>query len=639
MYTVKRSPYNPILVPDPTRAWESVAFNPCAVVYKKQTHLIYRAMGLPDKMLNPPTAISVIGTATSRDGHRYEDHTMFFGPSEDFDRYGCEDPRTTHFEGKFYTFYTALGGIPFSAGNIKIACAISDDLTQIESKHLVTPFNAKAMALFPERINGLATVILTAHQDEPPQKIAIAQAVHVDDFFKPEFWHEWDKDIQKHSIQIIRNDQDFAEVGAPPIKTEHGWLLVYSYMKDYFKGDARVFGIEALLLDLNDPTQVVARTQGPFLVPEQPYEGYGIVKQVTFPSGALLHGDRLDVYYGGADTVGAMASIHLPHLFAAMGIESSPLMTRAKSNPILTAVPEHPWEAKLAFNPAAIDAGGSVHILYRAMGADNTSTMGYARSEDGIHIDERLDAPVYVPREDFEQKRGSPNGNSGCEDGRISQIGDRLYLCYTAYDGINHTRVAVSSISVDDFVAKRFDQWSKPQLITPNYLDEKDVCLFPEAIRGKYVLLHRVSPYICIIHFDTLDFSKEEINRCVELMGPRPGTWESEKVGIAGPPIKTEKGWLLIYHAVSGDKHYSLGAALLDLDDPTVVLARTVDPILSPDEPYEKIGEINNVVFSNGAVVRGDTLFVYYGGADAVVGVATGSISRLLDILAPSSLA
>jgi predicted GH43/DUF377 family glycosyl hydrolase len=148
-----------------------------------------------------------------------------------------------------------------------------------------------------------------------------------------------------------------------------------------------------------------------------------------------------------------------------------------------------------------------------------------------------------------------------------------------------------------------------------------------------------VSPYICIIHFDTLDFSKEEINRCVELMGPRPGTWESEKVGIAGPPIKTEKGWLLIYHAVSGDKHYSLGAALLDLDDPTVVLARTVDPILSPDEPYEKIGEINNVVFSNGAVVRGDTLFVYYGGADAVVGVATGSISRLLDILAPSSLA
>ncbi len=124
----------------------------------------------------------------------------------------------------------------------------------------------------------------------------------------------------------------------------------------------------------------------------------------------------------------------------------------------------------------------------------------------------------------------------------------------------------------------------------------------------------------------------------MELIGPRPGSWESEKVGIAGTPMKTEKGWLLIYHAVSEEKHYSLGAALLDISDPSKVLGRTIEPILTPRMDYELVGEVPNVVFSCGHIIRDDTLYIYYGGADMVTGVATCSLSWLLGILQPPSL-
>ena len=123
------------------------------------------------------------------------------------------------------------------------------------------------------------------------------------------------------------------------------------------------------------------------------------------------------------------------------------------------------------------------------------------------------------------------------------------------------------------------------------------------------------------------------------IMGPRPDHWDNRKIGASSPPLETEAGWLLLCHGIyDPGTIYRTGAVLLDRDDPTRVLARTKNPILEPQMPWELHGLVGNVVFPCGAVVRGDTLFVYYGGADAVVAVATTSLSDLLEGLTSGRL-
>ena len=274
------------------------------------------------------------------------------------------------------------------------------------------------------------------------------------------------------------------------------------------------------------------------------------------------------------------------------------------------------------FNPAAIDLNGKVHILYRALSSDNTSTVGYAASVDGATITERLPEPIYKPTEDFETKK-IENGNSGCEDPRLTKIGSKLYMCYTAFDGIGPPRVAVTSISEKDFLAKRF-KWAKPILITPRGIDDKDTCILSEKIGGKYMILHRIGTDICADYVKSLDFKNETISKCIKIFGPRAGMWDSGKVGISAPPVRTKNGWLLLYHA-SSDRHhtYRLGAVLLDKDDPTIILSRSADPIFMPEEVWEKEGIVNNVIFPCGMVVRDALVYIYYGGADKVTGIAT----------------
>jgi predicted GH43/DUF377 family glycosyl hydrolase len=601
------------------------------------THVLYRALGRPDVLMTP-AGTSTIGKALSLDGRHFQSRRQFIIPEEPWEKYGCEDPRVTAFEGTHVIFYTALGGMPFGPGNIKVACALSKDLETIDEKHLVTPFNAKAMALFPERVGGKITVILTAHTDEPPAKIAIAQCDKLEELWDLSFWERWHKEIDAHRINPLRGEQDHVEVGSPPIKTKNGWLVFYSYIQNYFGGGERVFGIEAMLLDLEDPRIIRGKTKGPIMVPEEIYERYGMVPNIVFPSGALLHKDgRVDIYYGGADTVCARASLNLEDLLSAMLPERRiELAVRAKENPIITPNPAHPWEKKATMNAAALDVGGTIHLLYRAMGDDNISTIGYAASKNGTKIVRRDPEPAYKPREEFEMKKNG--GNSGCEDPRLTKIGNTVYMTYTAFDGIHPTRVALTSISIKDFVAKRWEKWSKPQLTTPENVNDKDTCLLPEKVKGQYMILHRIDPQLCADFLDTLNFQKSRLTRCVEIMGPRPGMWDSQKIGIAGPPIKTKKGWLLIYHGVSKSSTYRLGAVLLDLKNPSLVVSRSVDAILEPLEEYERNGQVHNVVFSCGAVLRDDTLFIYYGGGDTVLGVAKVSLKKLLTILLPKNL-
>jgi predicted GH43/DUF377 family glycosyl hydrolase len=640
MYVIRRASHNPLIAPIADRQWEARAtFNPCPVKSPngKITHLLYRALGRPDALMTP-AGISTIGKAISIDDEHFQNRRQLIIPDEPWEKYGCEDPRVTYFEGRYAILYTALGGMPFGPGNIKVAMALSKDLETIDEKHLVTPFNAKAAALFPERVGGKVTMMLTAHTDEPPSKIAIAQANSIEEFWDLSFWEKWHADINAHTINPLRFPQDHVEVGSPPIKTKEGWLVFYSYIQNYFGGGERVFGIEAMLLDLKDPTKIIGATHGPIMVPEETYEKYGMVPDIVFPSGALLQKNgRLDIYYGAADTVCARASLNLDDLLNALiPTRRVELAVRFKNNPILKPVAAHPWEKKAVFNAAAVDVGGSVHLLYRAMGDDNTSVIGYAKSKSGASITSRSAAPAYVPREEFEMKKG--NGNSGCEDPRITKIGNMLYMMYTAYDGVHSTRVALTSISAKDFLAQKWEKWSRPQLTTPENVNDKDTALFPEKINGQYMLLHRIDPQLCADFLDTLDFNKSRLTRCIEIMGPRPGMWDSVKIGIAGPPIKTAKGWLLIYHGVSKTSTYRLGAVLLDPKNPSIVLSRTVDTILEPLEEYERVGVVNKAVFSCGTVVRGDTLFIYYGGADTVLCGAKVSLKKLLAILMPDNL-
>jgi predicted GH43/DUF377 family glycosyl hydrolase len=213
-------------------------------------------------------------------------------------------------------------------------------------------------------------------------------------------------------------------------------------------------------------------------------------------------------------------------------------------------------------------------------------------------------------------------GNSGCEDPRLTQIGDTIYMCYTAYDGVSPTRVALTSIPVDSFL-KKYWRWAPPVLISPPGYDDKDACIFPEKVDGQYLIFHRIGDDIDIALVPDLRFTGARWLGERRWLAPRRGWWDNFKVGIAAPPVRTRRGWLLLYHGVASDRKYRVGAVLMDLKDPTRIIGRTDEPLLQAETECEKNGQVPDVVFPCGNVIIGDTLFVYYGGADSVCCVAT----------------
>ena len=627
---IKRLDQNPILVPDKQNKWEARgSFNPSVIKFSGGYKMVYRAVSDEGR--------SIVAVAESRDGLDWENRKELVVPSEEWDKCGCEDPRVSYMEGKYYIFYTAISVWPPEAKGIKVGVAISQDLKKIEEKHSVTPFNAKATGLFPDKVDGKYELVVTADTDILPPKIGMARAEKVEDFWDEDFWQQWYNKIGKYQLRLSRLNTDQIEIGALPVKTNEGWLFFYAHISNYFEEKKRIFGIEAVVTDLNQPTKIIKRTDGPLLMPETEYERSGEVKNVIFPSSALDMGDKWRIYYGAADTFGAAGEIDKKRLEQIMN--KNPIgrvikLKKSKKNPILTAIKEHAWEAKAVFNPTVIEEDGKFWVIYRALSEQMVSTMGCAISKDGYNFYWRLPEPIYVPRMNYEQKKVEGN-YSGCEDPRITKIDDKFYMCYTAYDGAGPPRVAMSWIEKKDLVVQNW-LWSEPILISPPSEDNKDACLFPEKIQGKYVLLHRVGGkeiavdwLLDLNHFDGANWLEKE--GAIERIR---GSWEGAKIGIAGPPIKTEKGWLLLYHGVSEiDGQYRVGAMILDLLEPTKVLARTKYPILEPTQDFEKKGLMDNVVFPCGAVVVNGRLFVYYGGADCAVGVASIKLEKLLKYL------
>ena len=624
---------NPILEANPKNNWESrVAYNGCPIKNGKHYNLLYRAQG-PAKIDNKELLLSTVGIAEAPNKTDFEKRRPFIYPELNWEKFGCEDPRVTNIDGEFFTFYTAISDYPITSAGVKVALALSSDLEKVTEKHLVTPFNAKAMTMFPRKINGNYATIFTYGTEGGNSSIAYASFPEKKDIWSPDYWQNWTEHVNHHLIDLDRLNTDRVEVGAPPIEVDKGWLIIYSHIQNYYS-QSRIFGIEAAILDKDDPTKVLYKTADPIMIPQEDYELQGMVPNVIFPSGCLLENDFLYIYYGAADTSVAIAVMGLDELYEHLRpvTKKQIKLEKYQNNPILKPNPFYPWQAKAVLNPTVFHHEGVFHIVYRAISNDNTSVMGYATSTDGYNLDYLHPEPIYGPRIEFESKK-IPNGNSGCEDPRVTVMGDKIYMLYTAYNGIEPPAIAMTSILMSDFLAHRFSNWTSPVIISRPGQDNKDGCLLPEKVGGKYVFFHRPESKGMIVDLvDDLEFGHGNYLDSDLCISVNFNSWENLKTGVAGTPIKTKYGWLVLYHAINAvDRYYRVGALMLDLNDATKVIGKIDDPILEPFYPYERQGLVNNVVFPCGHIVVNNKMYVYYGGGDSCICVATASLTEVID--------
>ncbi|MDO3411470.1 glycoside hydrolase family 130 protein [Saccharibacillus sp. CPCC 101409] len=241
-----------------------------------------------------------------------------------------------------------------------------------------------------------------------------------------------------------------------------------------------------------------------------------------------------------------------------------------------------------------------------------------ARSADGRHFTVD-DKPFIYPSGELE--------TFGIEDPRVTQIGDTYYIYFSAASPVG---IGESLVSTKDFVHTEHHG----MIFGP---DNKDVIIFPEKVGGKYYALHRPTtpstgrPEVWLAESDNLLYWGNHKH----LLGLRADRWDSGRIGGGAVPIRTERGWLALYHGATKEHRYCMGAVLLDADDPSRVLARSARPILEPEAPYETDGFFGGVVFACGAVVDGDVVRLYYGAADTSTACAELSLREILDGLEP----
>lgn len=248
---------------------------------------------------------------------------------------------------------------------------------------------------------------------------------------------------------------------------------------------------------------------------------------------------------------------------------------------------------------------------------DYLSTLSHiriARSKDGINFTVE-DNPFIYPVDASEKY--------GCEDARITEIGGKYY--------INFTVVSEDSWSTKLAFTNNFKELQRLGIIF--HPENKDVAIFPEKVNGKYVALHRPNNSgfgkPSIWYSESPDLLHWGNHRCIAR--PRDMKWESMKIGGGAPPIKTEEGWLVIYHGKGDNSVYSLFSLLLDLDEPYKIKKRADKPLLVPTEPFETDGFFGNVVFSNGMIEKNGQVYIYYGASDESVGLALTTVDYLLE--------
>jgi predicted GH43/DUF377 family glycosyl hydrolase len=257
---------------------------------------------------------------------------------------------------------------------------------------------------------------------------------------------------------------------------------------------------------------------------------------------------------------------------------------------------------------------------YRYEGVGYLSTISHLRlfvSDDGVN---------FVPAPQGALWGEGVLETYGIEDCRVTTFEDgRFFLTYTAVSSWGH---GVGLRETADWNTFK----SYGMIIPPS---NKDAAIFERKVNGRYVCLHRPSGYTLGGHFIWMAFSDDLVHWGDHrpVAKSRPGRWDSQRIGAGAAPIYTEQGWLEIYHGADHTSRYCLGALLLDLQEPWKVLGRSADPIMEPVAEYEQKGFFGNVVFTNGHLVKGDDVFLYYGASDSVICGAKLSIQAILKTL------
>lgn len=338
-------------------------------------------------------------------------------------------------------------------------------------------------------------------------------------------------------------------------------------------------------------------------------------------------------------------------------------MVTVKREGIILEGTELEFENEGVMNPAVIAEGNTVHMFYRAVKKGNHSTIGYCRLEGPLTVVERDTVPLIVPDFHYESQ--------GVEDPRIVKIEDVYYLTYTAYDGDSAVGALALSSDLRHFEKKGIitSQITYPQFrellntqhaITnkyfrsgnkreetndkgrPLYLMDKNVVFFPRKINGKFYFMHRIRPDIQYVAVERLDMLTKDFwvryyqNFAERILLSPYHDHESSYIGAGCPPIETKAGWLLIYHSVYDTPSgyvYSACAALLDIDNPAIEIARLPYPLFTPNTEYELSGVVNKVCFPTGTALFGDTLYIYYGAADKQIACVSVQLTELLEEL------
>ena len=334
-------------------------------------------------------------------------------------------------------------------------------------------------------------------------------------------------------------------------------------------------------------------------------------------------------------------------------------LKRQESGPIITPDNNLPWEREGVFNPGVVKFNNEIYLLYRAVGERKAyvSRFGLAKSADGLNFKRFSSKPIFEPKEIFDKW--------ATEDPRITEINHDFYITYVAVadrilkDGQAIKRDLPLETATALLKTKDFLSYENLGIISPPNSDNKDIVLFPRQIDGRYYMLHRPNRWSQEWFKGPYEKYVDEGLPCdIKDLPKIPGIWIASsadlrnwtnhkllmlplypadaKIGPGLPPIETEDGWLIIYHHVergaNGRLIYSARAALLDINNPSHLLAELPYDILSPEMPYELEKE-TKIVFPTGGFVTDDTLYVYYGASDFYVCLATGSLSELLNEL------
>ena len=318
------------------------------------------------------------------------------------------------------------------------------------------------------------------------------------------------------------------------------------------------------------------------------------------------------------------------------------MLKRHPKNPILTADKNVSWEAGSVFNPNVLREENTFHLFYRATNdlkksklGGYISSVGYASSSDGVNFSKRK-VPLIKPTEKYEI-------GLGCEDPRVTKINDTYFIFYTAVEGIDNNKKVRIALAT----SKDLKTVVKLGTVGPKGSTSKATVLFPEKINGKYVLLYtwEADKPISTIMIKEVGSLKEVTNPLPLSFGsnleyfdknfflePFKGSFRGPEVGAV--PVKTSKGWLIIYCGTAvGKKIWTIDALLLDLHNPRKIIGIAPKPILSPQTDNELKGVINNVTFPSGTAIVKDELYVYYGSGDQGCCLATCKFDKLLTYL------